>query len=217
VTVLLRIINAWGSFVSKRLGSFYEQVPAPKAAALTLIRDQYQKSKFNREGGSSALTPEVLKGLRDKIAPEQFDWLSLSVYFGLRPIEVELLKSPKHFKIEFDKHEVPVLHVNQTKLRHSSGQTWKAIPCVLKEQVDLLMVIQAGQFNRPLAKTIQSYTKDERLTLYGGRKGFADLMLDNGQDLQDISLWLGHAKVDRTWRNYMNKQRVSWKPVKRKA
>jgi integrase len=43
-------------------------------------------------------------------------------------------------------------------------------------------------------------------TLYGGRKGFTDLMLANDQDFVHISQWMGHSSIERTWKNYKSKR-----------
>jgi hypothetical protein len=214
---LVRILNEWGRFVSRNRGTFFESVPSPRGQALTLVNDRYQESELNRSGGSTPLTAATIEKLKGKIAPDQLNWLELSFYFGLRPIEVEGLRSKKTRRIETDTHEIPILHVFQSKLRHHSNQAWKAIPCILPKQRELLILIEEGNFRRPLAKTIQSYAKDERLTLYGGRKGFTDLMLENGQLLEDVSQWLGHSEIDRTWSNYKNKNRISWSPVKKRS
>jgi len=41
--------------------------------------------------------------------------------------------------------------------------------------------------------------------LYSGRKGFTDLMLTKGQSLENISIWLGHSHISRTWASYRDK------------
>ena len=70
--------------------------------------------------------------------------------------------------------------------------------------------VQAGDFSRPLNKTVQKCIS-EAVTLYGGRKGFTDLMLERRQSLEDVSTWLGHATIERTWRSYKGKQVVRFK------
>jgi hypothetical protein len=43
--------------------------------------------------------------------------------------------------------------------------------------------------------------------LYGGRKGFTDLMLSKGNTIENISIWMGHSTLDRTWRSYKQKMK----------
>jgi hypothetical protein len=43
--------------------------------------------------------------------------------------------------------------------------------------------------------------------LYGGRKGFVDLMLSKEQTFENISVWMGHSTLDRTWRSYKQRRK----------
>jgi hypothetical protein len=55
-----------------------------------------------------------------------------------------------------------------------------------------------------------SYKKqdcDRGIDLYEGRKGFSDLMLSRGQALENISIWMGHSPLDRTWRSFKQRRR----------
>jgi hypothetical protein len=40
--------------------------------------------------------------------------------------------------------------------------------------------------------------KEWDIDLYGGRKGFTDLMLSKGNTIENISIWMGHSTLDRT-------------------
>jgi hypothetical protein len=44
----------------------------------------------------------------------------------------------------------------------------------------------------------QYFFKD--IDLYGGRKGFTDLMLSKRNTVENISIWMGHRTLDRTWK-----------------
>ncbi len=68
-----------------------------------------------------------------------------------------------------------------------------------------LRIIQSGNFKRPIAKTMRQYF-GYGTNLYGGRKGFSDLMLSKGQSLHNISIWMGHSSLERTWRSYKNRR-----------
>lgn len=83
---------------------------------------------------------------------------------------------------------------------------WKPIPLLFEEQRFGLKIIEAKSFKRPLVKTIKKHFGD-RHDCYGGRKGFVDLMLSKGHTLENISIWMGHATLGRTWRSYKNKRK----------
>lgn len=82
---------------------------------------------------------------------------------------------------------------------------WKPIPLLFEEQEFALQIIKSKSFKRPLIKTMRKYF-GKGIDLYGGRKGFVDLMLSKGQSLENISIWMGHSTLDRTWRSYKNKK-----------
>ncbi len=66
-------------------------------------------------------------------------------------------------------------------------------------------MISDGSFKRPLAKTVRKHFGMGHDN-YAGRKGFVDLMLSKGQTLENISIWMGHSTLNRTWRSYKNKR-----------
>lgn len=58
-----------------------------------------------------------------------------------------------------------------------------------------------------LVKTVRRYF-GEGIDLYGGRKGFNDLMLSKGQALENISAWMGHSTLERTLRSYNQRRYI---------
>lgn len=88
---------------------------------------------------------------------------------------------------------------------------WKGIPILFDQQVQALEIIKTGEFKRPLTKTIHLHIS-EKHNNYGDRKGFMDLMLGPpfNQRFENISVWLGHTTLDRSLRNYKNKQIVNY-------
>jgi integrase len=54
------------------------------------------------------------------------------------------------------------------------------------------------------------FASSDPITLYGGRKGFIELMKRYGQTFEHISAWLGHASVTTTYQAYYNRQKPSW-------
>jgi hypothetical protein len=137
------------------------------------------------------------------------------LWLGLRPSELDSIikDQAKYLKVS-TQGSIQIAEVYQSKLTGTNkANRWKAIPCFHKEQVLALQNITQNKVNKPLVKTIRSYSGVEGLGLYSGRKGFTDLMLSLGQSLEDISQWLGHASIERTWKHYKNKKLVHFKPV----
>ncbi len=205
---LLRILNQWGQFVCKRQGRYYQKVEPPRGEMREAIDEANDDSKFCRKGGSTPLTPEMIKQLSNRLPEDQLNWVKLSLYFGLRPNEVNGLHDRKRYEIVQGK--TPTLKVYQPKLKGlAKEKRWKSIPCLEKEQRELLKVIESKKFRAPLAKTMKDELDDERITRYAGRKGFTDLMLERGHSFENVSVWLGHQTIERTWRNYKDKQKTT--------
>ncbi|MBI3555219.1 MAG: hypothetical protein HY074_03010 [Deltaproteobacteria bacterium] len=214
---LLRILNLWGHFYCRKHGKAFLPVPAPTGHNRQGIRDAYME-RDEYLGPSEALTPEMLEKQRGSLTvPGQYEWLAISVWFGLRPQEIDSLKKPKQWKLSSavcQGVEVKVLMVYQSKLTSlQSEKRWKSIPVVYPEQEVALEYVKSGRFARPLAKTLKRTFPSTRITLYGGRKGFTDLMLERGQALEAVSSWLGHATIERTWRSYKRRDVVSFRPA----
>lgn len=212
---LLALMNKWGAFVCRRQGRYFEEVSVPTGREKARIAKAH-RSRGYRTGNrpSAPLTPELLESKRSALDPEHYRWLYLSVWFGLRPSEIDRLAEPpgpRTWSITEEDDGTPVLWVFQEKIEESGAQSvTKPIPCVRPEQLEALTMAQAGGFRRPLSKTLVARFGPQ-FTLYAGRKGFTDLLLRLGQSLEDISVWLGHTSIDVTWRHYKNRQRVSWK------
>ncbi len=204
---VLRIINQWGAFLMKRRGQYFEPIPFPRGFDKERIADTYlDASDGGRE--SAPLSPQALAKRKSALLPEHYAWLALSLWFGLRPWEVDNLKNPKHRRVETHEGK-KVLFVFQTKLKSIAREKrWKWIPCLLPEQKETLKLIELAEFQRPLVKTVHLHF-GAKVNLYGGRKGFEALMTSHGYRLEDVSLWLGHQSIEQTWRNYKSKQRVS--------
>lgn len=83
---------------------------------------------------------------------------------------------------------------------------WKPIPILFEEQEFGLRMIEGQNLKRPLVKTVRGYF-GQGIDLYGGRKGFVDLMLSRRQELENISVWMGHSTLERTWRSYKQRRK----------
>ena len=48
------------------------------------------------------------------------------------------------------------------------------------------------------------------ITLYGGRKGFTGLMSKRGHSKGNISRWLGHMSLNRTYQDYTERLKTNF-------
>ena len=135
------------------------------------------------------------------------NWLILSVWFGLRPKEIDNLRDRKLWSVETLPNGRKILWVFQTKIiALPEEDRWKPIPIIYEEQKFALEILKSMNFKRPLVKTIRAHCGNG-VDLYGGRKGFSDLMLSRKQSIENISIWMGHSSLDRTWRSYKSRRR----------
>lgn len=103
---ILRVLNMWGGFVARKEGLYYERVKSPKGRVRSSIRSsQLKKTSVRRE--SLPLTPEMLAKAKHSMSKEHYNWLVLSVWFGLRPKEIDGLKNETTFRVESHPHHIP--------------------------------------------------------------------------------------------------------------
>lgn len=198
VNCLLRLMNQWGYYVSKRQGQFFQPIPNPRGQSKQQIAESNESGKFYRAGGSKPLTPQLLESLRGKIAEPCYRWLFVSLWLGLRPYEIEQLGNDTRTVISATE-----VRVYQSKLVSlPKPMRWKVIPLLEPEQMRAVEFFKAGNLRKPLSKTLKAHLGVEQISAYAGRKGFADLMLSRGHSLVQISMWMGHQSVERTWKNY---------------
>lgn len=209
VQKLISMLNRWGRFVGRSTGVHYEPIPQPRGALKANI-SKLQRAKgrsVHRE--SAPLTWPILRSLESKLTPEHYRFMFISFAFGLRPIEVDGIFADKaSWKVVTDRTTgVKILEVYQSKLTSIDEQDrWKLIPVIFDEQEQALDYIKLGA-KRPRSYHITEASRGA-YTLYAGRKGFTDWMLEQGQSLEDISAWLGHKSIERTWRHYKDKNKV---------
>lgn len=207
---LLRMVNLYGQFTARLTGKYYEHIPRPRGHDREMINDAYIDSD-SYFGPSESLTPETLNQVKDALKQEQWKWLFCTVWLGLRPSELDqIMEDRKNQYWRVEEGETDVLWVYQPKLTSKPRpKRWKPIPILYPEQKEALGFVFEGGAAKPLAKTIKKYT-GQQITLYGGRKGFTDLMLGRGQRLEDIAQWLGHSSIEMTWTKYKDKTRVGF-------
>lgn len=210
VQKLTQTLNRYGKYWAWRHRQLFPLLTFPRGQWRERLADRAADVPGRGNKESAPLTPSLLEGARASLRPEHYNWLYLSLWFGLRPSEVDALKSPKLFRLE-KQNGTTVLVVYQRKLTAiKREQRWKFIPAFRREQAHGLDILASGDFEKPLSKTINRIFGHE-YSLYAGRKGFTDLMLSFGQSLEDVSSWMGHASIERTWRHYKNKRVVRWK------
>lgn len=206
VAKLIRILNLWGDFVCEAQDRRFKPIKVPRGHAMESIREAYLTKPKNRAGGAKPFTDELLKSKQSLFTvPGQFEWLLISLWFGLRPSEIN-----KNFKVTVEPDGTEVLWIYQTKLTTLRKEDrWKLIPVLFEEQKRAISYFKLGSYKKPLLKKVKEVF-GPRYGLYSGRKGFTDLMLSRGRSLENISAWLGHSSIDLTWKHYRNKKRVQY-------
>ena len=207
---LTRLTNLYGQFVSRKTNQYYQDVPKISSA----LKEKIVEARENVTGIKGAADPLTWLSLNNAKSSfvnesllEHWNWLFIATWFGLRPKEVDSLVNAKTWRIETDPtHGVKVLHVYQSKLTGvAKDKRWKPIPIYFPEQEEAAKLIINGQFKRPLNKTLNRLLGD-KIQTYSPRKGFTDLMLGKGFDLEDVSIFLGHADISMTWKHYKSKK-----------
>lgn len=209
---IINMLNKWGRFQSNYQKSYFQELPFPRGRDKTKLIDTYSEHK-GRGKESKPLTESLLMKAESRMLEYHFNWLWISFWFGLRPSEVDSLLEEEGDKYKVKtKNKKQYITVYQSKLTSiEKSKRYKNIPIIFPEQFIALELIREKRFKRPLPKTIQNHI-GEGFNCYCGRKGFEALLLslnDSGKITYEmISNWLGHASVDRTWRNYRNRENV---------
>lgn len=232
VQKVLKVINMWGEFKCDKDEKYFKKVPNPKGFWLEKIQDA-----SDADGkGATPLTIELLDSLKHKLLDTEWKYLRATFWLGLRPSELDLILKDKT-KVRFEKYKgTSVICVYQTKLEMlPEPKRWKNIPLYCDEMEEAAKDIKLYDKNpenlllkKPKVKDIKKAAapmfldektglpiEDNGVGLYSGRKGFTDLHLELGQDLEDISQWAGHASIERTWSAYKNKFSVKFNPIKK--
>lgn len=212
---LLKVINLWGDYYSEQSRTYFKRLPGPKGVVLEAIVDA---SEATGEG-AHPLDQKLLSKMNLKLPPGQWEYMHATLWLGLRPTELDdILENKSHMKVSHSEG-VEVLSIYQTKLTSvPKPKRWKHIPIFHPEMERAVEFIQNGVIRKPLVKTLKKAAPGyDEIGLYSGRKGFTDLMLSLDQKLEDISMWLGHLSIERTWKNYKDKKKINFQEVKIKA
>jgi hypothetical protein len=203
---VLRILNLWGDFQFEKQGGSFRPVPSPRGNEREMIADAFQESDKLKKKTSVPITPEMLEAARGKFSEAQYRWLYLSVWLGLRPKEVDGTKKALITKESgFD-----AIRIYQSKLKNVPKEDrYKLIHFMQPEQLACLKMLKQ-EVDRPLVKTVQKFIHNDA-NLYGGRKGFVDLMLSRDQDLENIRQWMGHSEKSRVMDAYKQRNKFHFK------
>lgn len=213
---VLPLLNAYGYFYCRELKKPFAPVPAARGDIARRIDDANLEERDGDQAESLPMRPEDIQKL-ECLGDARHRWCRISLYFGLRPIEVDRLTQVNRGRIweaKKDQNGTWVLWFYQAKLtRVARERRWKLIPCILKEQADLLQEIIHGMtMARPYAYNIEDKLGPGHF-LYAGRKGFEPLMRSKGQDERNISRWLGHLDQKTTNKHYREIGAVEYDPV----
>lgn len=204
---ILKLSNLWGFFICKKMARPFLPVPPPRGYERQRLVDEYYRKEQKARKPSLPLSPEALRETAGKMNVKNYHWLYLTVWLGLRPQEVDNLLDKQLWWVETLPNKRKVLWIFQTKIIALPPEDrWKPIPILFPEQEFSLRIVEGQNFKRPIGKTMKKYF-GKGTDLYAGRKGFTDLMLSKGHSLENISIWMGHSTLDRTWRSYKSRRR----------
>ncbi len=97
---ILKLANLWGFFICKKMARPFLPVPTPKGyERQRLIAAFYERERCTRRP-SAPLSPELLTAAFGKMNRENYYWLYLSIWLGLRPKEIDSLKNREYWTVE---------------------------------------------------------------------------------------------------------------------
>lgn len=211
---ILRMYNLWGRHYCLETNKVFIEIDMPTGKMRTSIVKAYKeriKTQQILEKESYPLSPEMLEAAKDKLEERHYNWHYISIMFGLRPDEVDQLRTdPTSWKITIDEG-VKCLDVRQDKLKNlPEDKQWKLIPILFPEQELALAIIRSGNFKRPLTKTSRKIHPG--VTPYGGRKYFEYMMIElKGYSIETVGSWMGHQNINTLWTKYRNRRKVRLK------
>jgi integrase len=211
VKKLLRFVNLYGEWHAETFKVYFKRVPYPTGRDRQDVANAHRKKK-EASKKSKPLTPEMLEAVRDKFTEEEYRWLFLTVWAGLRPEEADSLVDEEKAYLSSDDDGVNILHVYQSKLERSVEEEnrWKLIPLFLPEQSCVAAYVRDRRFERPSVSRLHSVF-GEGVHAYAGRKGFEALMERKEQPFHYYSAWLGHQNINMTWKKYRDRKVARYK------
>ncbi len=143
----------------------------------SFLLDAYFQKQGRHVCESDSITPKQLEDAKGKLNEQNYNWMYLSVWLGLRPLEIDQLRNQNYYRLQKVGENSALLWVYQTKLVSVPPRyKWKLIPLIFEGQVEAIKIIERGYFKRPLNKTVRLHF-GVHTTLNGGRKGFTDAVV----------------------------------------
>ncbi|MBI2519769.1 MAG: hypothetical protein HYV97_05110 [Bdellovibrio sp.] len=172
---ILKFANLWGFFICKKMGQPFLQVPRPGGYEKRRIIEAYFEKTRTHNKVSGPISEEALKHKKNDLREDLYNWIYLTVWFGLRPKEVDNLHDENLWRVESFFNGRKVLWVYQTKvIALPEEDRWKPIPILYQEQEHGIKILEANNFTRPLVKSLRFHF-GKTVSLYGGRKAFTGL------------------------------------------
>lgn len=200
VKKLMRAINEYGYFYSKRVGTPWRDVKNPRGHWNKRIRKAQiaKRAKAGHAAYCVRMRPEELNRMRSRLEPQEWAWLWVALWFGLRPAEVDR----RDWRFGEDERG-RFVEVIQEKVDGAP----KIIPLLVKAQYQAAELMK-GPLKRPSRKKMVAVF-GKAVRLYSCRKGFVNLMDEERRSIPEISAWLGHSSITTTMRYYWDiKRRV---------
>lgn len=142
-TGILAMVNLWGNFITRKLGQPFTPIKRPAGYERGRLLEAFYEKQSSRRRPSNSITPEQLERIRGRINELNFQWLYISVWFGLRPQEIDQLHDEKLWKLEVLPTGRKILWVFQTKIIALPPEDrWKPIPVLFDEQHFALLSIR---------------------------------------------------------------------------
>lgn len=159
-SAVLKMANLWGFYYARKLARPFLPVSAPRGYERQRIMAANYEKGASVHRASKPIGPADLDAARAKINLSNYNWIFLSIWFGLRPKEIDSLKDRSMWRMEVVGTGRKILWVFQTKIIALPPEDrWKPIPILFDEQEEALEILQSGRFKRPLLKTIVMITR----------------------------------------------------------
>jgi hypothetical protein len=114
---MLKFVKLWGFFISKKLARPFHPIPCPRGYERQRILEAfYEKDRTLVAVPSKEISPECLDEVQGELNQLNFNWVYLTVWFGLRPQEVDNLKDQNLWRVETLATGRKILWVFQTKI-----------------------------------------------------------------------------------------------------
>lgn len=167
---IMKFVNLWGFFFCKKLGRPFFPVPRPGGYERRRIIAAFLEKTKEQKKVSDPITNDKLLKIKNDIRRDLYNWIYLTVWFGLRPKEVDNLHQDDNWKIEELYNGRKVLWIFQTKvIALPEEDRWKPIPILYKEQEEGLEIIKTKQHKRPLIKTMRLHFGKTYIFMVGER------------------------------------------------